>query len=88
LTPISVTGAAENAWGPVQGYVARRSATATKTDTPIIETPQSISVITADRYNTLGATNIKDALAYTPGVSTTTYGSDSRYDWVSLRGFD
>lgn len=88
LTPISVTGAAENAWGPVQGYVARRSATATKTDTPIIETPQSISVITADRYHTLGATNIKDALAYTPGVSTTTYGSDSRYDWVSLRGFD
>ncbi|MFY1923727.1 TonB-dependent siderophore receptor [Achromobacter dolens] len=88
LTPISVTGAAENAWGPVQGYVARRSATATKTDTPIIETPQSISVITADRYNTLGATNIKDALAYTPGVSTTTYGSDSRYDRVSLRGFD
>lgn len=88
LAPIDVTGNRESAWGPVQGYLARRSATATKTDTPIIETPQSISVITADRYNTLGATNIKDALAYTPGVSTTTYGSDSRYDWVSLRGFD
>ncbi len=35
--------------GPVEGYVAKRSVSATKTDTPIIETPQSISVITADR---------------------------------------
>ncbi len=88
LAPINVTGTTESAWGPVQGYVARRSATATKTDTPIIETPQSISVITADRYNAQGATTIKDALAYTPGVATTTYGADSRYDWISLRGFD
>ncbi|RBL80524.1 TonB-dependent siderophore receptor [Streptomyces cavourensis] len=88
LAPINVTGAVETAWSPVQGYVARRSATATKTDTPIIETPQSISVITADRFNAQGATNIKDALAYSPGVATTTYGADSRYDWISLRGFD
>src|SRR5262245_16314252 len=33
----------ERANGPVVGYVAGRSATATKTDTPILETPQSIS---------------------------------------------
>jgi iron complex outermembrane receptor protein len=78
----------ESATGRVQGYVARRSATGTKTDTPIIETPQSISVITADRIEAIGATNLKDALGYTPGVSTTTYGADSRYDWISLRGFD
>lgn len=78
----------ESATGRVQGYVAKRSATATKTDTPIIETPQSISVITADRIEAIGATNLKDALGYTPGVSTTTYGADSRYDWISLRGFD
>ncbi|WP_157627445.1 TonB-dependent siderophore receptor [Variovorax boronicumulans] len=78
----------ESATSRVQGYVAKRSATATKTDTPIIETPQSISVITADRIEAIGATNLKDALGYTPGVSTTTYGADSRYDWISLRGFD
>ena len=78
----------DSATGRVQGYVARRSATGTKTDTPIIETPQSISVITADRIEAIGATNLKDALGYTPGVSTTTYGADSRYDWISLRGFD
>jgi iron complex outermembrane receptor protein len=78
----------ENATGRVQGYVARRSATGTRTDTPIVETPQSISVITADRIEAIGAANLKDALGYTPGVSTTTYGADSRYDWISLRGFD
>ncbi|QNK67304.1 TonB-dependent siderophore receptor [Variovorax sp. PAMC26660] len=78
----------ESATGRVQGYLAKRSATGTKTDTPIIETPQSISVVTADRIEAMGATNLKDALGYTPGVSTTTYGADSRYDWISLRGFD
>ncbi|MCJ9707288.1 TonB-dependent siderophore receptor, partial [Bradyrhizobium sp. SHOUNA76] len=32
--------AAETATGPVQGYVASRSGTGTKTDTPLRETPQ------------------------------------------------
>ena len=39
----------ERANGPVVGFVATRSGTATKTDTPIIETPQSISVVTKDQ---------------------------------------
>ncbi|PIF77716.1 iron complex outermembrane receptor protein [Variovorax sp. 54] len=78
----------ETAAGPVQGYVAKRSATATKTDTPILETPQSLTVITADRMAAMGATTLKDALSYTPGVAITTFGADSRYDWLTLRGFD
>jgi iron complex outermembrane receptor protein len=50
LEPITVMADAEreSATGPVPGYVARRSATGTKTDTPIIETPQSISVVGAE----------------------------------------
>ncbi len=43
----------ETAWGPVDGFVATRSATGLKTDTPIVEIPQSISVITADRIDEL-----------------------------------
>lgn len=78
----------ETANGPVRGYLARRSATGTKTDSPIVETPQSISVVTADRVQAIGATTLKDALGYSPGVGTTPYGSDSRYDWISVRGFD
>ena len=87
LPEVRVT-AQEDAWGHVDGYVARRSSTATKTGAPIIETPQSISVVTADRIEALGATTLKDVLAYTPGIDIAPYGTDSRYDWISIRGFD
>ena len=39
----------ERGTGPVTGYTAKQSVTATKTDTPILETPQSISVVTKDQ---------------------------------------
>ena len=78
----------ETATGPVNGYVAKRTATTTKTDTPIVETPQSISVVTADRIEALGATRLKEALAYTPGVNASPWGDESQYDWIYLRGFD
>lgn len=55
LPTINVEGASESAYGPVQGYIATRSATATKTDTPLWETPQSISVISADQMRDQGA---------------------------------
>jgi len=78
----------ENASGEVKGYIARRSATGTKTDSAIIETPQSISVVTADFIEAIGATRLKEALAYTPGINTSPWGADSRFDWTILRGFD
>ena len=80
----------ETATSPTQGYVAKRSSTGTKTDTPIIETPQSISVVTADRIAAIGAVTLRDALAYTPGVNISPYGPDSRFEstWFFLRGFD
>ncbi|MBC3916198.1 TonB-dependent siderophore receptor [Undibacterium sp. CY18W] len=80
----------ETATSPVIGFIAKRSATGTKTDTPIIETPQSISVVTADRMAAIGATTLRDALAYTPGVNIAPYGPDSRFEstWFYLRGFD
>lgn len=72
----------------MSGYAAKRSATATKTDTPIVETPQSISVISAELIEATGATRLKDALAYSPGVNTSPWGDDSQYDWIYIRGFD
>ncbi|MGE8676986.1 MAG: TonB-dependent siderophore receptor, partial [Achromobacter marplatensis] len=45
LPAVQVTGTGETATGPVDGYVATRSATGTKTDTPLSETPQAITVI-------------------------------------------
>ena len=78
----------ESATGHVNGYLAKRSMAGSKTDTPIVETPQSISVITADRMDAIGATNVKEALGYTPGVNIAPFGADSRYDWITIRGFD
>jgi len=89
LPLISVTGSreTENATGPVGGYVARRSASSTKTDTLILETPQSISVVTREEIRDRGANGIDEALAYTAGVMAAGYGNDPRSDWLLVRGF-
>jgi outer membrane receptor protein involved in Fe transport len=79
----------QSAWGPVQGYVATNSATGTKTDTPIIETPQSISVVTRDQMTAQGAQTVQEALRYTAGVFADYYGPQSfaRDGFVRSRGF-
>ena len=52
LAPITVQGQTkEDPKAPVKGFVAKASSTATKTGTPILETQQSISVITADQLH-------------------------------------
>jgi iron complex outermembrane receptor protein len=88
LPLVQVSGSAEqeDAWGPVKGYVAKRSASGTKTDTPIIETPQSITVIGAEEIETLKSQSIQDALGYAAGVSR--FEAVSRVqDTIYLRGF-
>lgn len=86
LEPIEVQG--ERAGGPVDGYVARRSDTATKTDTPLIETPQSVSVVTRDQIEDQGATTVSQALRYSASVlGETRLSSGGRYDSVFIRGF-
>ncbi|WP_457588643.1 TonB-dependent siderophore receptor [Ensifer canadensis] len=87
LQTITVEGA-ENAWGPVDGIVASRSATGTKTDTPLIEVPQSISVITADEIKQRGAESIKEAVNYTAGVHVGGSSASTRaFDNIEIRGF-
>ena len=90
LTPLTVEDSyqAESAYSPVEGYVATQTATGTKTDTPLIETPQSISVITADRVKAQGANTIGQTLRYTPGVQGQLYGDDTRGYGLQMRGFD
>lgn len=52
-----------------KGYSATRSTTATKTDTPLIDTPQSISVVTKDQIRDQASQGLAEALRYVPGVS-------------------
>lgn len=68
--------------------VVSRSTTATRTDTPLIETPQSVSIITAAQIQEQASPNLQETLRYTAGVRNETYGIDNRGDWFSLRGSD
>lgn len=85
LSTVTVTDT-ESATGPVQGYVARRSAAGTKTDVPLIETPQSITIVGAEEIDTLKAQNIQDALGYVAGV-TRSEALDRTTDTLIVRGF-
>lgn len=80
-------GVVENPRGPVQGYVARRSSSGTKTNTPIMETPQAVSVIGADQIRDQKPNKLDEALRYTAGVRAGTFGADTRNDWWLIRGF-
>ncbi|CAN7599669.1 TonB-dependent siderophore receptor [Aquipseudomonas alcaligenes] len=82
---ISASGQ-QSAFGPVSGYVATAAGTATKTDTPIIETPQSISVVTRDQITDIHAQSLRDVLGYTAGVIATE-ADDRLTDTFVLRGF-
>jgi iron complex outermembrane recepter protein len=72
------------------GYVADNSGSATKTDTPILETPQSISVVTRQQLDDQQPQSLNEALRYSPGVVPETEGTASNF-WsgssLQLRGF-
>ncbi|SDV10892.1 TonB-dependent siderophore receptor [Pseudomonas mucidolens] len=78
----------ESAWGPVEGYVATRTAAGSKTDTALVEAPRSISVATRQQMQDRNVQNLDDAVRYMPGIVSASYGSDTRYDWMRVRGFE
>ena len=79
----------ERANGPVNGYVATRSATGTKTDTALVETPQSIAVVTADQIQAQAAQTLGAALRYSAGIGGEVNGSsDTRNGVIQVRGID
>ncbi|WFU31750.1 TonB-dependent siderophore receptor [Bradyrhizobium brasilense] len=81
------SGGGERGNGPVTGYLASQSVTATKTDSPVLTTPQSISIVTQDQIQAQGAQNITEALRYTPGVTIESFGANAFFDEFKLRGF-
>jgi iron complex outermembrane receptor protein len=88
LDTIEVQGNGERANGPVNGYVATRSASGSKTDTPILEVPQTVNVVTADQIRAQGAQSVSEALRYTAGVRGEVYGAASQFDsYTQIRGF-
>ncbi|TCV95866.1 iron complex outermembrane receptor protein [Luteibacter rhizovicinus] len=81
LAPVSVHGQTLD-----EGYTRTDAAAGTKTDTPLIETPQAVSVISAAQLLDQGVLTIQDALRYSAGVRSDAYGVDSRGDDAFVRG--
>lgn len=86
LPPVTVRPATPRATEPAFGYRAPSAASATKTDTPLRETPQSVTVITRERIEDMGAQNLQDALNYAAGVRSNAFGLDTKTDWLRVRG--
>lgn len=68
-------------------YVPEASTMATKLSTPLLETPESITVINRDQIDLLNWQNLGQAVRYTAGVVGENFGSDERFDWLTQRGF-
>jgi iron complex outermembrane receptor protein len=81
LPEVTVKGRAEDA-----GYAARSPTTATKTDTPLQETPQAVSIVTREFLDDVNARKLEDVLQHVAGV--TIGGIYSDWDYYRIRGFD
>ncbi|MDE1146445.1 MAG: TonB-dependent siderophore receptor [Azospirillaceae bacterium] len=80
--------AAQSAYGPGVGYVATRSAAGTKTDTPLIETPQAISVVTRQQMDDQNVQSVAQALRYTSGMVPEQRGNNTdSLEYLYARGF-
>lgn len=70
--------------GHRQGYVALNSVTATKTDTPLIDIPQTIQVVTREQLDDQALRSLADVLRYVPG--TTVGQGEGNRDQITIRG--
>ena len=84
LPEVQVHGEAERAEGPVEGYRATRSATATKTDTPLREVPASITVVPSSVIKDQAMQSMGDVFRYVPGVIM--HQGEGNRDQIVIRG--
>jgi len=75
-----------NGLGPVTGYVADRSVSGAKTDTPLRRIPQAITVVGRPQMVDQGVTTLQEAVRYAPGVVSDLFGLDTRTDSIAIRG--
>ncbi|MEP7031587.1 MAG: TonB-dependent receptor plug domain-containing protein, partial [Pseudolabrys sp.] len=80
MDTIDVTGNSD----ATVGYLATRSSTATKTDTPLRDVPQSVSVMTKQQIQDIGAQKMEDVVRYVPGV--VWHQGENNRDQVVIRG--
>lgn len=68
-------------------YLQRWSTGVTKANTPLLETPISVSVVSRQQIDDQKPRSVSEALRYTPGAFVGLVGSADRYDYIALRGF-
>jgi iron complex outermembrane receptor protein len=85
LEAIEVSGA-QSPFGPVDRYVASNSTSGTKSDSSIVETPQTVSVVTREQMEAQQVQSVRDVAKYTPGVYFSA-DADFRNEPVYSRGF-
>ncbi len=68
----------------VVGYSASGTSTATKTNTPIMDIPQSITIVTQQQLKDRDSVSLQEALTYVPGV--TVAGGEGNKDQIVIRG--
>ena len=84
LPEVSVKAPEERSDGPVDGYRAQRSATFTKTDTPLKDVPASVSVVPADLMRDQAMQSMGDVFRYVPG--TLAHQGEGNRDQIIIRG--
>ncbi|CCV04651.1 putative outer membrane siderophore receptor [Mesorhizobium metallidurans STM 2683] len=88
LQAIVVDGKSDRVVGPDPTIVAEDTATGTKTEMPIVDVPASVSVVTQKELEARHVESLQQAIAYTSSVFTDEFGTDDRYDYIRIRGFD
>jgi iron complex outermembrane recepter protein len=69
-------------------YVSTEGRSASKSDIPLVEMPQSVSVVSRDMIDLLNWTSLNESVRYSAGATGEAFGPDERYDWLQVRGFD
>ncbi len=79
LPKVTVTAEHES-----DGYLAERNRSAMKTDTPLLDVPQSVSIVTRDLILDQSMQNLADVVRYVPGAGMAQ--GEGHRDTIILRG--
>lgn len=71
-------------YGRPDGYDIEKTRSATKTETPLIDVPQTVTVLSREQLDDQGVESLNDALRYVPGV--VLGQGEGHRDQITLRG--
>src|SRR5207302_907546 len=83
-TPAATTTSPPSDTAGTVGYLGTQTSTATKTNTPLINVPQSVTVLTKEFIRDQNFQSLTEALRYVPGVIP--HQGEGNRDQVIIRG--